>query len=89
MEQLYPLPVEQVRAALATYPDAVDVAWVQEEPANQGAWSFIALNLLEHLDGVRLGRVSRPAAAASAAGSPRTHQLEQEALIEAALPASG
>jgi 2-oxoglutarate dehydrogenase E1 component len=86
MEQLYPLPVEQVRAALAGFPAAEDVAWVQEEPANQGAWSFVALNLLEHLDGVRLRRISRPAAAASAAGSTKVHELEQGALLEAALP---
>jgi 2-oxoglutarate dehydrogenase E1 component len=86
MEQLYPLPVDQVRAALAKFPAAEDVAWVQEEPANQGAWSFIALNLLEHLDGVRLRRISRPAAAASATGSTSVHELEQVALIEAALP---
>jgi 2-oxoglutarate dehydrogenase E1 component len=86
VEQLYPLPVEETRAALASYPRAEDIAWVQEEPANQGAWSFVALNLLEHLDGVRLRRISRPAAAASAAGSPRTHQDEQAALIRAALP---
>jgi multifunctional 2-oxoglutarate metabolism enzyme len=86
MEQLYPLPVEEVRASLASFPQAEDIAWVQEEPANQGAWSFMALNLLENLDGVRLRRISRPAAAASAVGSPRTHEMEQNALIEAALP---
>jgi 2-oxoglutarate dehydrogenase E1 component len=86
MEQLYPLPVEEVRAALAAFPGAEDIAWVQEEPANQGAWSFIALNLLEHLDGVRLRRISRPAAAAPAAGSTKVHELEQAAVIEAALP---
>ncbi|MER6585901.1 hypothetical protein ABT244_09245 [Micromonospora chalcea] len=40
---------------------AEDFAWVQEEPANQGAWSFVALNLLEHLPEVRLRRISRPA----------------------------
>jgi len=86
MEQLYPLPVEEVRAALGQYPNAEDVAWVQEEPANQGAWSFIALNLLEHLEGVRLRRISRPAAAAPAVGSAKMHDVEQSALIEAALP---
>lgn len=85
MEQLYPLPVEEIRAALAAFPQAEDVAWVQEEPANQGAWSFIALNLLEHLDGVRLRRISRPEAAASAVGSPADHEQEQAALLEAAL----
>ncbi|NJC66704.1 multifunctional oxoglutarate decarboxylase/oxoglutarate dehydrogenase thiamine pyrophosphate-binding subunit/dihydrolipoyllysine-residue succinyltransferase subunit [Planosporangium flavigriseum] len=86
IEQLYPLPVEEVRAAIAQYPNADDVSWVQEEPANQGAWSFIALNLLEHLEGVRLRRISRPAAAAPAVGSTKMHDAEQAALIEAALP---
>ncbi|MEU4568089.1 multifunctional oxoglutarate decarboxylase/oxoglutarate dehydrogenase thiamine pyrophosphate-binding subunit/dihydrolipoyllysine-residue succinyltransferase subunit [Micromonospora sp. NPDC023956] len=86
IEQLYPLPVEEIRAALAAYPNAEDFAWVQEEPANQGAWSFVALNLLEHLDDVRLRRISRPAAAAPAVGSAKMHDVEQTALIEAALP---
>jgi multifunctional 2-oxoglutarate metabolism enzyme len=86
VEQLYPLPIEEIRAVLASYPDAVDVAWVQEEPANQGAWSFIALNLLEHLEGVSMRRISRPSAAAPAVGSIKLHEAEQAALIEAALP---
>ncbi|MBB4960150.1 2-oxoglutarate dehydrogenase E1 component [Micromonospora polyrhachis] len=86
LEQLYPLPAAELRAVLAEYPNAEDFAWVQEEPANQGAWSFVALNLLEHLDGVRLRRISRPAAAAPAAGSVKTHDAEHAALIEAALP---
>ncbi|HEV7708550.1 MAG TPA: multifunctional oxoglutarate decarboxylase/oxoglutarate dehydrogenase thiamine pyrophosphate-binding subunit/dihydrolipoyllysine-residue succinyltransferase subunit, partial [Asanoa sp.] len=86
MEQLYPLPVDEVKAALAQFPNAVDFAWVQEEPANQGAWSFVALNLLEHLEGVRLRRISRPAAAAPSVGSTRLHDAEQSALVEAALP---
>ena len=86
LEQLYPLPVDEVRAVLASYPGAEDYVWVQEEPANQGAWSFIALNLLEHLDGVRLRRISRPSAAAPAVGSTRTHEAEQAAIIDAALP---
>jgi 2-oxoglutarate decarboxylase len=88
MEQLYPQPVEELKAALAQFPNADDVAWVQEEPANQGAWSFVALNLLEHLEGVRLRRISRPAAAAPAVGSAKLHDAEQSALIEASLPRS-
>jgi multifunctional 2-oxoglutarate metabolism enzyme len=87
VEQLYPMPVEELRSALAKYTKAEDFAWVQEEPANQGAWTFIALNLLEHLEGVRLRRISRPAAAAPAVGSTKMHDAEQSALIEAALPA--
>jgi 2-oxoglutarate dehydrogenase E1 component len=86
LEQLYPLPVDEVRAAIAQYPNADDFAWLQEEPANQGAWTFIALNLLEHLEGVRLRRISRPSAAAPAVGSTKMHDAEQAALIEAALP---
>ncbi|WP_238016835.1 multifunctional oxoglutarate decarboxylase/oxoglutarate dehydrogenase thiamine pyrophosphate-binding subunit/dihydrolipoyllysine-residue succinyltransferase subunit [Dactylosporangium sp. AC04546] len=86
VEQLYPMPVDELRAALEQYPNAEDFAWVQEEPANQGAWSFIALNLLEHLQGVGLRRISRPAAAAPAVGSTKLHDAEQQALIEAALP---
>jgi 2-oxoglutarate dehydrogenase E1 component len=88
VEQLYPLPIEEIRAVLRGYPNAVDYAWVQEEPANQGAWSFMALNLLEHLDGVSLRRISRPSAAAPAVGSTKLHDAEQSALIEAALPKS-
>jgi 2-oxoglutarate dehydrogenase E1 component len=88
LEQLYPLPVAEARAALASYPNAVDHVWVQEEPANQGAWSFVALNLLEQLgEGVRLRRVSRKSSASPAAGSSKVHELEQSRLIEAALPA--
>lgn len=86
VEQLYPMPIEEIRAALAAYPNAVDFAWVQEEPANQGAWSFVALNMLEHLDGVRLRRISRPAAAAPAVGSAKMHDVELSALLDAALP---
>ncbi|MEV0713949.1 multifunctional oxoglutarate decarboxylase/oxoglutarate dehydrogenase thiamine pyrophosphate-binding subunit/dihydrolipoyllysine-residue succinyltransferase subunit [Asanoa sp. NPDC050611] len=86
VEQLYPLPIDELKTALAQFPNAVDFAWVQEEPANQGAWSFVALNLLEHLEGVRLRRISRPAAAAPAVGSTKLHDAEQHALVEAALP---
>jgi 2-oxoglutarate dehydrogenase E1 component len=86
LEQLYPLPVDEVKAELAKYPEAVDFCWVQEEPANQGAWSFVALNLLEHLDGVRMRRISRPSAAAPSVGSTKLHDIEQAALLEAALP---
>src|SRR5439155_6758839 len=79
LEQLYPLPVDEVRQALRAYPNANDFAWIQEEPANQGAWSYIALNLMEHLEGVGLRRISRPAAAAPAVGSTKMHDAEQAA----------
>jgi 2-oxoglutarate dehydrogenase complex dehydrogenase (E1) component-like enzyme len=81
LEQLYPLPAADITAALDRYAGADDVVWVQEEPANQGAWPFVALNLPEHLGGRRLRRVSRPASAAPAAGSQKTHDAEQAALL--------
>ncbi|MBT8224183.1 MAG: multifunctional oxoglutarate decarboxylase/oxoglutarate dehydrogenase thiamine pyrophosphate-binding subunit/dihydrolipoyllysine-residue succinyltransferase subunit [Dactylosporangium sp.] len=84
LEQLYPLPVDELRSALAGYPSVEEVVWVQEEPANQGSWSFIALNLPERLDGLRLRRVSRPAAAAPATGSAKVHETQQLALLDAA-----
>ncbi|MGH8876968.1 MAG: thiamine pyrophosphate-dependent enzyme, partial [Stackebrandtia sp.] len=86
LEQLYPLPVEELKAALAPFTNAVEHAWVQEEPANQGAWSHIALNLLEHLEGVSLRRLSRPAAAAPSVGVSKVHSVEQQALIDVAMP---
>jgi 2-oxoglutarate dehydrogenase E1 component len=85
LEQLYPMPVEELRAQLARYPHAADVVWVQEEPANQGAWTFIAMNLVEALSGVAIRRISRPEAAAPAVGSTKLHDAEQAALLEAAL----
>ena len=82
VEQLYPLPVEDIRAALADYPNA-EIVWAQDEPANQGPWPFIGLNLPEHLDRpMRLA--SRPASASTAAGSAKHHAVEQEILLRKA-----
>ncbi len=83
VEQLYPVPGTQIAAVLAAYPNVTDVMWAQEEPANQGAWSHIALSLPEHLpEGATLRRVSRKAAASPAAGSSKVHEAEQAALVE-------
>jgi 2-oxoglutarate dehydrogenase E1 component len=85
LEQLYPLPAEEVRAELARYASATDVVWVQEEPANQGAWPFMALHLPELLaPGQSLRRVSRKASASPAAGSSKVHDVEQQTLVKAA-----
>ena len=83
VEQLYPLPAAEIRAQLDRYPDA-DVSWVQEEPANQGGWPFMALNLPEHLDGRTLRRVSRRAAASPAVGSSAVHEAQQRELVASA-----
>jgi 2-oxoglutarate decarboxylase len=81
VEQLYPLPVQQIRETLDRFPNADDLVWVQEEPANMGAWQFVACNLPEHLDGRTLRRVSRRASASPAVGSAKVHEAEQRQLV--------
>jgi 2-oxoglutarate dehydrogenase E1 component len=84
VEQLAPLAATEIAEAVAAYPNA-QIVWVQEEPANQGPWPFMALNLPAHLGGRQLVCVSRAASASPAAGSHKKHDLEQQALVERAL----
>jgi 2-oxoglutarate dehydrogenase E1 component/2-oxoglutarate decarboxylase len=81
VEQLYPLPAQSLREALDRYPNATDLVWVQEEPANMGAWQFMACNLPEELGGRALRRVSRRASASPAVGSAKVHEAEQRELV--------
>ncbi len=90
IERLYPLPGEELQAEIARYSNAAKFVWAQEEPANQGAWPFVALNLIDHLDLAvgadipapeRLRRVSRPHGSSPAVGSNKRHQAEQVALV--------
>jgi 2-oxoglutarate dehydrogenase E1 component len=81
VERLYPVPFDEIEAELAKYPAAREVIWVQDEPANMGAWPIMALKLPAHLHGRTLGRVSRPAGSSPAVGSVKLHQGEQTALL--------
>ena len=81
VEQLYPLPEAEVKAQLDLYSNATDIVWAQDEPANQGQWPFIALNLLPLID-YRMRLVSRPASASPAAGTGKRHAAEAEALMK-------
>ncbi|HEX6473415.1 MAG TPA: multifunctional oxoglutarate decarboxylase/oxoglutarate dehydrogenase thiamine pyrophosphate-binding subunit/dihydrolipoyllysine-residue succinyltransferase subunit [Streptosporangiaceae bacterium] len=81
VERLYPVPLREIEAELAKYPAAREVIWVQDEPANMGAWPIMALKLPAHLRGHTLGRVSRPASSSPAVGSAKLHQGEQKALL--------
>jgi 2-oxoglutarate dehydrogenase E1 component len=83
LEQFYPLPTEQLKSVLARYPEA-DVMWVQDEPENQGAWPFLALELAPQLDRELLVS-SRTASASPATGSSKRSAAEQTALIANAL----
>jgi len=81
VEQLYPLPGDEIRQALERYPNAQELLWVQEEPANMGPWQFMAINLPEYLGGRSLRRVSRKASASPAVGSAKVHDAEQRQLV--------
>ncbi|MFG6445098.1 multifunctional oxoglutarate decarboxylase/oxoglutarate dehydrogenase thiamine pyrophosphate-binding subunit/dihydrolipoyllysine-residue succinyltransferase subunit [Microbacterium sp. P06] len=84
LEQYYPSPVAELTAVLDRYPNA-ELVWVQDEPENQGAWPFIALELAKHLGGRAIRRISRAAAASPATGSPKVHAQESAAILEQAL----
>jgi 2-oxoglutarate decarboxylase len=85
LEQFYPLSREALQEAVAPFADGAELVWVQEEPANQGAWPFLGYELPEVFPDRRVRRVSRPAAASPAAGSAKAHQAEQERLVSQAL----
>ncbi|WP_153344772.1 multifunctional oxoglutarate decarboxylase/oxoglutarate dehydrogenase thiamine pyrophosphate-binding subunit/dihydrolipoyllysine-residue succinyltransferase subunit [Nocardia aurantia] len=83
IEQLYPIPSYRLNEKLATYPNATDLVWVQEEPANQGAWPFFGLNLPEILPERfgKLRRISRRAMSAPSSGSGKVHAVEQAEIV--------
>ncbi|GGH57771.1 2-oxoglutarate dehydrogenase E1 component [Filimonas zeae] len=79
LEQIYPLPVKQLEALYQKYGKAVWF-WVQEEPLNMGAASFLQMNLKS----VNYGIISRNASASTATGFAKVHAVEQADIIETA-----
>lgn len=85
LEQLYPFPEKSLRAALSQYGRGTPVIWVQEEPENMGALTFIKLRFGESVyDRFPFLTVSRPESASPATGSSASHRIEQDGLIEQA-----
>ena len=84
IEQLYPTPVDEIKATYAQYPNA-ELYWVQDEPANQGPWTYIGLFLPRYMNGQVPTLVSRPASASPATGSAKRHAVEQADVIARAL----
>ena len=85
VELLYPLPVDEMVTEANKHPQA-NLLWVQDEPANQGPWSHIALRTSEQHGGHGFGsrilrRVSRRATASPATGNHHLHEDEQKALM--------
>ena len=54
LEQIYPRPLAELNAEIAKYPNAREVRWVQDEPANQGPWPHVALHFSGEFDGLPL-----------------------------------
>ena len=80
LERLYPLPSMTLPPELARFRNLSQVKWVQEEPANQGAWSFMAMNLPQVINHPITG-VTRAASSSPAVGSHHRHEVEQAALV--------
>ena len=84
LEQLYPLQTQDIAEALAPFSGA-ELVWVQDEPANQGMWPYLALHLPTDLTGGVLPTlVSRPEAAAPAVGTAGVHRAQQEEILRQA-----
>jgi multifunctional 2-oxoglutarate metabolism enzyme len=82
VEQLYPFPEAELAEVLDRYDDA-ELYWVQEEPANMGAWRYMARRVRQSFERPLVG-VSRPESASPATGNPRKHAREQAEIVEAA-----
>ena len=83
LDQLYPLPKDEIAAAIAAHPNAREIVWVQEEPANMGALFYVLprLERIAQARNVRVRSVKRSASASPATGSAKAHELEQKTLI--------
>ena len=83
VEQLYPFHKEKVEKILKSYKNAKSVVWVQEEPQNMGAWSFIRPRIEELLpSGLSLSYVGRRYSGTTAEGTGRAHAMEQSRIID-------
>jgi 2-oxoglutarate dehydrogenase E1 component len=86
LEQFYPFPEKRLREIFATYPNAAQLVWAQEEPKNMGGWTFVEPRLMNMLPKCqRPYYVGRAASASPATGSYTIHEMEQRRLVDQAL----
>jgi len=81
VEELYPFPSDELAAILRQYPNARDVVWLQEEPKNMGAWTYMQPRLQPLLNGRTLRYIGRPERASPAEGFAEMHEQEQARII--------
>ncbi|HVB33914.1 MAG TPA: 2-oxoglutarate dehydrogenase E1 component [Patescibacteria group bacterium] len=84
LDQIYPFPEADLAAQLARHPQAREIVWVQEEPANMGAFHYVFPHLRRMAPDCAVRSVKRSAAASPATGSAKAHELEQKAILELA-----
>lgn len=85
LEQFYPFPKARLQEIFASYPNAKQIFWTQEEPQNMGGWFFVENRLREIIGEKSLRYVGRTASASPATGSYAIHNLEQEKIVSEAL----
>jgi 2-oxoglutarate dehydrogenase E1 component len=88
IEQLYPWPEVELQAALDQHPSAEEIIWVQEEPANMGAYGYVMPELRRMAGDRAVLSVKRHASATPATGSAKAHEIEEKTLIDLALGAA-
>jgi len=81
MEQIYPLPLKELKKLRVRYKNSRRWEWVQEEPVNMGAWPFIARNLTS----LHMHYTARPSSGSPATGSSRLHKIQQKLITDKAL----
>jgi 2-oxoglutarate dehydrogenase E1 component len=84
IEQFYPFPEQELAAELARYPAEAKVMWVQEEPANMGALSYLRPWFKRVVKNRHVTSIKRYESSSPATGSAKAHSLEQKALIRLA-----
>ncbi|MBD1379005.1 2-oxoglutarate dehydrogenase E1 component [Metabacillus arenae] len=86
VEELYPFPKKKIEAILKRYPSLKEIVWVQEEPQNMGAWTYIQPKLQEIAsEGVKVEYIGRRRRSSTAEGDPNVHKKEQERILTSAL----
>lgn len=88
IEMLHPIPFNRLRDAFDGYPNAEEILFVQDEPANQGAWPFYQEHLPNLIEGMLpMRRISRRSQSSTATGIAKVHTIEQQKLLDDAFNA--
>lgn len=86
LEQFYPFPAVRLKEIIATYPNAAQLFWTQEEPQNMGGWTFVETRLRSITpENVEFRYIGRVPSASPATGSYAIHELEQKQLVDGAM----